>query len=700
MRKMLPKLVACHCLLFISLSLFSQILPFDNCPGVSVAITRPGFNATLGPHQIYLIDAQGQIQPSGDPINLQINGFGLNTVDGFLYGMYQAYNVINPFLTRVGKNGNYETVGTLKGPDAGPLKASIVNTAAGTMDDQDNYYFTAVVIDLQNILAAPELYVGKVQQVSKLVKSEGVLPVTFTKIDPGTCMNELLAALTNPLEGALQDIAWNPVNGNIYTYIPAPGTNPTPGKMAWFNPNAANPAFTCIDPPQPNIPTNDLSGLYFGTDTMLYILTIDGKYYKGNVQTGTISLVTQTTLPLLNGNLRGDMASCAGKKATALVPFTGCPGVSVAITRPGINSTVAPYHIYTITNAGAIQATGNPITQQMNAFGLNSKDGFLYGMHESINFLNPWLSRVDKNGTVVDLGRLSPPAGSGLSLGIVNTAAATIDNKDNYYFTAVVIDTSIFTSFLPKLYLGKVENVSQLKAGDNITINYTQVLIGTCAPEILKVIMTPEKGLLQDLSYNPIDNRIYTVIPTDGVSPIPAKIAWLNPGAAVPVLNCITPAQPNIAINDLSGLYSDNSGALYILTTDGKFYKGNAGTGVISLVNQTTLPLQGNNLRGDMASCISATPAASQNVPADVIRIVPNPVNGSQTVLSVQCNDNGRAQVQIMDARGNYVRSMIVNLVSGLNKITLDVSRLQRGLYSAILVYPSGHRAVVKFLKL
>lgn len=700
MRKMLPKLVACQCLLFISLSLFSQILPFDNCPGVSVAITRPGFNATPGPHQVYLIDAQGQIQPSGDPINLQINGFGLNTVDGFLYGMYQAYNVINPFLTRVGKNGNYETVGTLKGPDAGPLKASVVNTAAGTIDDQDNYYFTAVVIDLQNILAAPELYVGKVQQVSKLVKSEAALPVTFTKIDPGTCMNELLAALTNPLEGALQDIAWNPVNGNIYTYIPAPGTSPTPGKMAWFNPNAANPAFTCIDPPQPNISTNDLSGLYFGTDSLLYILTIDGKYYKGNVQTGAISLVTQTTLPLLNGNLRGDMASCAGKKATALVPFTGCPGVSVAITRPGNNSTIAPYHIYTITNAGAIQATGNPVTQQMNAFGLNAKDGFLYGMHESINFLDPWLSRVDKNGTVVDLGRLLPPGGSGLSLGIVNTAAATIDNKDNYYFTAVVVDTSIFTTFLPKLYLGKVENVSQLKAGDNIAIKYTQVLIGTCAPEILKVIMTPEKGLLQDLSYNPIDNRIYTVIPTDGVSPIPAKIAWMNPGAAVPVLNCITPAQPNIAINDLSGLYSDNTGALYILTTDGKFYKGNVSTGVISLVNQTTLPLQGSNLRGDMASCIGATPAAGPAASANVVRVVPNPVNGSRAVLSVQCDENGRAQVQIMDARGNYIRSMIVNLVSGSNQVTLDVARLQNGLYSAIVVYPSGHRAVVKFLKL
>lgn len=699
MRKTLPKLVACQFLLFFSLSLFAQIVPFDNCPGVSVAVTRPGFNATLGPLQIYLIDAQGKIQSSGDPINLQINGFGLNTVDGLLYGMYQAYNIADPFLARVGRNGNYENVGMLKGPNAGPLKASVVNTAAGTMDDQDNYYFTAAVIDLQNITLPPDLYVGKVEKVSKLAKSDDPLTIRYTKINPGTCSDELLAALANPLEGALQDIAWNPVNGNIYTYIPAPGTNPTPGKMAWFNPNTANPVFTCFDPPQPNIPTNDLSGLYFGADSMLYILTIDGKYYKGNVTTGTISLVTQTTLPLLSGNLRGDMASCVGKKPAELVAFTGCPGVSVAITRPGNNSTIAPYHIYTITNAGAIQATGNPISQQINAFGLNTKDGFLYGMHETIDIFNPWLSRVDKNGTVVNLARLSPPAATGLSVGIINTAAATIDNNDNYYFTAVVLDTSIFTTFLPKLYLGKIEHVSQLKPGNAINIKYTQVFIGTCAPEIMKVIMQPQKGLLQDLSFNPIDGRIYTVIPTDGVSSIPAKIAWLNPGAATPVLNCITPAQPNIAITDLSGLYSDNSGALYILTTDGKFYKGNVQTGVISLVNQTTLPLQGGNLRGDMASCIGATPAASQGS-QDEASITPNPVNGSQAILSVLCNENVRAQVQVMDARGNRIRSITVNLIAGLNQCPINVAGLQRGLYSAVVIYPSGHRMVVKFIRL
>jgi hypothetical protein len=110
--------------------------------------------------------------------------------------------------------------------------------------------------------------------------------------------------------------------------------------------------------------------------------------------------------------------------------------------------------------------------------------------------------------------------------------------------------------------------------------------------------------------------------------------------------------------------------------------------------------LQGNNLRGDMASCISAAPAARQDASANLIRITPNPVNGSQAILSVQSDQNVHTQVQIMDARGNYIRSLILNLVSGSNQLPLDVSRLQKGLYTAILVYPSGRRAVVKFLKL
>ena len=111
--------------------------PFDGCPGVSVAVTRPGTNLTLVPHQIYFIDdTTGAVIATGDPIDLQINGFGLNNEDGFLYGMHQTFNVANPFLTRVGKDGKFKSVGTILAPSVGQFKVGLVNTAAGTMDDQ------------------------------------------------------------------------------------------------------------------------------------------------------------------------------------------------------------------------------------------------------------------------------------------------------------------------------------------------------------------------------------------------------------------------------------------------------------------------------------------------------------------------------------------------------------------------------------
>jgi hypothetical protein len=54
--------------------------------------------------------------------------------------------------------------------------------------------------------------------------------------------------------------------------------------------------------------------MHAGDDGKLFILTIDGKYYKGNPDNGVVSLIAQTTLPLLGNNLRGDMASCVKHK--------------------------------------------------------------------------------------------------------------------------------------------------------------------------------------------------------------------------------------------------------------------------------------------------------------------------------------------------------------------------------------------------
>ena len=679
----------------------SSLQPFSGCPGVSVAITRPGLNAGTSPFQIFLIDSAGGITPSGNPIDLQINGFGLNSIDGFLYGMHEASNAGNPFLTRVDKNGSFENLGTLLAPPTAPFHVGLVNTAAGTNDDKDNYYFFSIVINLQNTAETPQLFVGKVANISKLKQGSDPINIQYTPVNPGTCLPQLLAGLTNPLAGTLQDIAFNPANGNIYTYFRAPGTSATPGLLAWFNP-ANNPTFTCMPPAQPNIPTNDLSGLFFGSDSALFILTTDGKYYKGDIATGTISLVAQTALPLENGNLRGDMASCTGKKP--LVAFDDCPGVSVAVTRTGINSTRTPFQIFTIDKSGNVQPSGNPIALQINAFGLNSKDGFLYGLHETDSVTNPWFTRVDKFGSFVNIGRLTPPPANGRNTSIINTAAATMDGNDNYYFTAVTADTPLSFLSIPRLFLGIIHNVSALKEGDSINIQYKEVFIGSCVVEVLAGLLNPNEGLLQDISFDPVDHNIYTTFHARGTANSPGRIGHFDPFARFPVLNCIIPERPNPSMGDMAGLFSGDGGNLFILTTDGKFYRGNPHNGEIRLITQTALPLLSNNLRGDMASCIRAGDSTNnqQNNNSDDTRMVvtPNPVQTGQINLSVTAQENARAKLQILSPTGVPVQIRELNLITGANQVQLDISQLRQGVYSVLLYWPSGRVSIAKFIRL
>jgi hypothetical protein len=707
MKRFLHILLAAH-LFFLPVLIFAQAPePFDNCPGVSVAITRPGTNLTLVPHQIFLIDSTGAITPSGDPIDLQINAFGLNNADGFLYGMYQTTNVANPFLARVGKNGKYENAGTILGPPVDPFKVSLINTAAATMDDSDNYYFTAVVVDLSNVLSPPDIYVGRIGGISNLPSGNDPLTIDYKKVGPGTCLPELLNALQNPLTGVLQDIAFNIKDRRVYTYFP--DVSGTGARIGSFDPANSSPVFDCMIPSSVNPSTADLSGLFFNSSGALFVLTTDGKYYKADVTTGSVSLVTQTTLPLLNGNLRGDMASCVSKKG--LKPFEGCPGLALAITRPGLNATGGPHHIYTIKPSnGNIQPIGHPIDLQINAFGLNSRDGFLYGMHEVSDIFNPTLARVDNNGDYVDINTISPPATVGSRKGLINTAAATMDGNDNYYFTAVTIDTN-FTG-LPRLYLGTIRNVSKLNPGDEIHASYRRVLLGSCIDEIIVSLLNGGDGFFQDITYNPQDGKIYTYIQS-GRSPSPGKLASFQRFGTFLMLNCIEPAgQPNEPTQDLSGMHSDQNGMLFILTIDGKYYRGNPHNGKISLITQTSLPLLGNNLRGDMASCVPSNNAyqyyqreMQENDKDDdieeesTVKVSPNPVTSGEVVISVNSAEQTPVELRIMDANGHVTRTGKHSLIKGNNLLRVPVRNLQSGMYAVVLVFPSGRTSATKFIR-
>jgi hypothetical protein len=704
-----------HLLLLSASFVFAhELKPFKDCPGVTVAISRPGINSTQSPYQIYLVDATtGAVQASGNPINLQINAFGLNNEDGFLYALHESSNVANPFFARVDRNGDFEDVGRLLPPPASGNKTGIINTAGATMDDKDNYYFTAIVADTQNVLPTIELYVGIIGNVSKLKKGSGNINVTYKKISLGSCADELLLLLSVPGNGALQDFAFNVQNGNIYTYIPAQVGEPASGKLAYFNPSDITPIFTCIDPSQPNIPTRDLAGMFFDKGNDLFILTVDGNYYKANSGTGTVSLVTQTSLPLLGGNLRGDMASCVRKKK--LVHFEGCPGLTVAISRPGINSTQTPYQIYTVNAAtGTVQATGHAINFQINGFGLNSKDGFLYGMHESSNVFNPFLSRMDRNGDYEDIGTLSPPTASGSKTGIINTAGATMDGKDNYFFTAIVADTQNILQTV-ELYVGVIDKVSRLNVGSAINIKYKKINLGSCADELILALSAPGNGALQDFAFNPVNENIYTYLPAQAGSPATGKIAWFNTKLSNPVLNCIDPVQPNTTTLDLAGMMFDSHNDLFMLTIDGKYYKLNIATGIINLIAQTNLPLLSGNLRADMASCVKQGKGDKDDDDDDDdhhdndhhdndyhlrFKVSPNPVAGNEVVLNVKSRDNNNIEIRIIDAMNTIRLKVQIHISSGANQLRLNLATLPRGIYTVMLIPSSGKATSAKFIRL
>src|SRR6185312_9507691 len=91
MKNLLRLPALCQLLFLSALSGAAQALqPFENCPGVSVAVTRPGLNTTPGPYQISLIDSNGAVQSSGSPVNLQITGLGLKGLIAFFIGLMES----------------------------------------------------------------------------------------------------------------------------------------------------------------------------------------------------------------------------------------------------------------------------------------------------------------------------------------------------------------------------------------------------------------------------------------------------------------------------------------------------------------------------------------------------------------------------------------------------------------------------------
>jgi hypothetical protein len=80
------------------------------------------------------------------------------------------------------------------------------------------------------------------------------------------------------------------------------------------------------------------------------------------------------------------------------------------------------------------------------------------------------------------------------------------------------------------------------------------------------------------------------------------------------------------------------------------------------------------------------------------LAITPNPVYSSTTVR-IGSPTAGKVKMVVLDAKGSVVMSQDASLVSGINHLSLDMSRVPRGQYSLVISWRNGRQEVLSLVK-
>lgn len=273
---------------------------------------------------------------------------GLNVKDGFLYGIdflrTGPFNASNTRFYRLGKNGVRQQVGVIAGPtssDAGrSIQFSLINTTAGVVDADGAYWFTAYSLTNfpttfgANIPVANfDFFVGKVANVANLPAGNlNTVATTYYKLDISNLkvlggfqmfLNQVSALFWSggnitDADGGAEDIAIRPMDATIYSYVQFPtsfsgGTATLEHYPVKVNTAVPAPGMWKLEPVGNGVsnttPNREIVGTYFDLLGRMYVLFSDGQYSEVNLNTGALVSLGQSSLPLANSNLRGDLAS-------------------------------------------------------------------------------------------------------------------------------------------------------------------------------------------------------------------------------------------------------------------------------------------------------------------------------------------------------------------------------------------------------
>lgn len=328
-------------------------------------------------------------------------------------------------------------------------------------------------------------------------------------------------------------------------------------------------------------------------------------------------------------------------------------GTAVVLAKPGHNSSVPDYTLYTTTTPGNATSftAGNSINfspRDVNGIGLNADDNLLYGIAYSDNGTpsnladDARLYRIGSDGVFVNLGTL-PLTGNGYDLSAfgygkleyANFSAGTVYNG-NYIYPTIALNSNGFSTLVTAfsggslnltaddidIYIAQIDDVASLSATPSLPSgsykldisnpqvktaingflqdmnnNFNSAPAGSTLEQKLARLSWSNGGF-QDIDINPKNGLLYTYLNYQDPTPeyVNVDVVGFPVVAAAPVggISVVSPISSTIneePHQEIAGLAFDEAGDhLYALFTSGEYGEISLTDGTVDILGISNIP--------------------------------------------------------------------------------------------------------------
>lgn len=375
-----------------------------------IYVGKPGMNASTATTAIHStpnpMTPGGGFNAVGTPLNVpnHVNGVGLNQLDGYLYGI--EFLASGPYSSnakffRVGGNGVTQQLGVLTGPtstDAGTsVQISYINTTAGFVDGNGDYWFTAYTMQNANIPLVSQFrfFLGKVANVQNRAPGTANITPTYYRIDISNprlqtgfqnFLNQVVAyALAGqPIsnaDGGAEDLAIDPISAAFYTYVSFPNSGSISASLYHFpvrlNTGVSPWRLEPVGTTNNTVPNREIVGIYFDLIGNMFGLWSNGLYSPINTTTGALTNLQMSALPktMPDSNLRGDLASNIACAVALNVKFIAVGGrveggnTAIINWQTGDDKTIAKYIVERSADGRAYEAVAEVPATNAGSYG-------------------------------------------------------------------------------------------------------------------------------------------------------------------------------------------------------------------------------------------------------------------------------------------------------------------------------------------